>query len=307
MSEFKFACPVCGQHITADSSTSGGQLECPTCFQKIVIPQAPASADSKFILSASQVGKPRPVGAPIESNEMGPRRSSPLPVAAALLVVLCAAGAAAYVFRAKLFKAGSDQTQAPTNQSPTQKIAAAQKTAYPIPSDLSWSLDCTNAAIPNENAVGKINGDGFFCEKAVLQGVLAREAGAPPRCDLTLRQGRGGSADLGVTVQLFASAGEDLSGKTVQVAPDRPPPVPKVVLRWKDDQQKAVTRNFSSGYALKLIFGEAANSRIPGKIFIGLPDDAKSFVAGTFEAEIRKPSAPKPKPPKIPKPPKTAG
>ena len=44
MSEFKFACPVCGQHITADSSTSGGQIECPTCFQKIVVPQAPASA-----------------------------------------------------------------------------------------------------------------------------------------------------------------------------------------------------------------------------------------------------------------------
>ena len=52
MSEFKFACPVCGQHITADSANSGGQLECPTCFRKIVVPQAPEAADPKFILAA---------------------------------------------------------------------------------------------------------------------------------------------------------------------------------------------------------------------------------------------------------------
>src|SRR5439155_13404848 len=60
MSEFKFACPVCGQHITADSATSGTRLDCPTCFQKIIVPQAPASAGSKLIVSAVQVGKPRP-------------------------------------------------------------------------------------------------------------------------------------------------------------------------------------------------------------------------------------------------------
>ena len=39
MSEFKFACPVCGQHITSDASATGKHLECPTCFQKIVVPQ----------------------------------------------------------------------------------------------------------------------------------------------------------------------------------------------------------------------------------------------------------------------------
>src|ERR1035441_7746205 len=75
MSEIKFACPVCGQHITADSSTSGGQLECPTCFQKIVVPHAPGSGDSKFILSAAQVAKPRPTSADTES-QLGPMRRS---------------------------------------------------------------------------------------------------------------------------------------------------------------------------------------------------------------------------------------
>src|SRR5271165_1544110 len=59
MSEFKFACPVCGQHITADSSASGKQIECPTCFQKILAPQAPLSGDPKLILSGSKVSTAR--------------------------------------------------------------------------------------------------------------------------------------------------------------------------------------------------------------------------------------------------------
>src|SRR5258708_40351660 len=106
MSEFKFACPVCGQHITADSTTTGSQLECPTCFQKIVVPQAPASADPKFILSAAQVAKPRP-GSQNEAAPLRDKTSSfkePLLWAAVVLVVV-AAGAAGYIFRDRIFKA----------------------------------------------------------------------------------------------------------------------------------------------------------------------------------------------------------
>jgi hypothetical protein len=77
--------------------------------------------------------------------------------------------------------------------------------------------------------------------------------------------------------------------------------MPKVTLRWKDDQDKPLTKSYSEGYAMRVEFGEAANGRIPGKIFISLPDDAKSFAAGTFTADIRKPPAPKAKQPKAPK------
>src|SRR5258707_14136730 len=105
MSEFKFACPVCGQHITADSSTSGGKIECPTCFRKIVVPQAPASTDSKLIISASQADKPKPLlnggslAVPLHlSTGKGVR------FAAILLVILCLGGAITFVFREKIFK-----------------------------------------------------------------------------------------------------------------------------------------------------------------------------------------------------------
>src|SRR6266853_1165674 len=111
MSEFKFACPVCGQHITADSTTTGTQIECPTCFQKIVVPQAPATADPKFILSAAQVAKPRPGSqngvAPLEK----PSSTKDLLAWAAVVLVLGAAGAALFIFRDRIFKPSQHHAQ----------------------------------------------------------------------------------------------------------------------------------------------------------------------------------------------------
>src|ERR1043165_4171522 len=51
MSEFKFACPVCGQHITCDARTSGSQMECPTCFRKLTVPQPPATGSPNLVLT----------------------------------------------------------------------------------------------------------------------------------------------------------------------------------------------------------------------------------------------------------------
>jgi len=43
MAEFKFSCPQCGQHIQCDVGYSGMQINCPSCQQAIVVPQAPRS------------------------------------------------------------------------------------------------------------------------------------------------------------------------------------------------------------------------------------------------------------------------
>jgi hypothetical protein len=285
MSEFKFACPVCGQHITADSSTSGGQIPCPTCFQKIIVPQAPAAGDSKFILSASQVGKPRP---PQASTGFGwePLRKSgsrqSILAGMALLLMLGAAGAAVFIFRDKIFKPAG-QNGIAGGQSSNQIAKIVPRTVYPIPTNFTWTLDLTNAFVPETVASGSIHGMGFYCERATLQGG-----------NLTLRQGRTWPPDLGVTVVFFAQQGEDLSGKIVDIGAERVPPLPKVVLRWKDDRDQAQNRSLNSGYALRISFGEASNGRMSGKLYLCLPDETRSFVAGTFDAEIRKPPPPKP-------------
>jgi DNA-directed RNA polymerase subunit RPC12/RpoP len=300
MSEFKFACPVCGQHITADSSASGSRLECPTCFQKIIVPQAPSSQDPKFIISATQVGKPRPTSTTgteeTGTTGMSAGKKSML-ATAAFLVVLCAAGITAYAFRGKLFKSATNEQIAATNT--VAKKKGSPPKLYPIPTNIVWSLDLTNAVIPEAAAVGKIHGSGFLCERATLTGG-----------NLTLRQGNSGTADLGVSIQFFAQAGEELSGKKIEITADRQPPLPKVTLRWKDENWKGVTQSIQSGYALQVVFDSAENGRITGKLFLSTPDDLKSVVTGAFVAEIRKPPPPKPKTPKTqqkPQKPKSTG
>jgi hypothetical protein len=288
MSEFKFACPVCGQHITADSQASGSHLECPTCFQSIVVPQAPASNDSKFILSASKVSKRRHSAPLTDTTSLPVRRSLAsrlVPVLVGVVLLALAAGAAVVVIKKQLFKPHPVQALAPTNSPPAPAVAA-ERTVYPIPTNFTWTLNLTNVSIPKAAPAGSVHGLGFHCERVTFQG-------GPQGGNLSFRQGKAWPPDLGLTILLFARQAEELSGKTLDVSVERPPPLPRLILRWKDDQQQAVKAEFQSGYALKLAFGSITNNRIPGQIYVSLPDDQKSFLAGTFAAEIRKPNPPK--------------
>jgi outer membrane lipoprotein-sorting protein len=54
MAEFKFSCPQCGQRIQCDTGYAGAQINCPSCQQSIVVPQAPRFA------AAPPAAAPRP-------------------------------------------------------------------------------------------------------------------------------------------------------------------------------------------------------------------------------------------------------
>ncbi len=41
MSEFKFSCPHCEQHLQCDDRLGGKQIQCPACKHLIVIPASP--------------------------------------------------------------------------------------------------------------------------------------------------------------------------------------------------------------------------------------------------------------------------
>lgn len=275
MSEFKFACPVCGQHITADIRAAGSQLACPTCFRKIVVPQAPASADHKFILSAAEVNKPRPIPTgTTASTTAQPRRWNPFLLSGAgALILIGSAAVAFFVFRAK-------QSSAPNHDG---KAIAKVQEVWPTPTNtLPWSLDLADAKIPAQTASGRIHGRDFVYERATLQGGT-----------LTLRHGHSGTIDLGLSIYFFSDDAEDLAGKVLAVTTNNTRS-PRVLLRWKDGE-KAATQTIKSGYALKLDFGPISANRLNGQIYICVPDDDKSCIAGSFQAEIRKPSAPKPR------------
>jgi outer membrane lipoprotein-sorting protein len=59
MAEFKFSCPQCGQHIQCDTGYAGAQINCPSCQQSIIVPQAPRFAAAP---SAPSIPPPAPPG-----------------------------------------------------------------------------------------------------------------------------------------------------------------------------------------------------------------------------------------------------
>jgi hypothetical protein len=43
MSEFKFSCPHCDQHLTCDVQFSGREIQCPDCSVLIRVPSVPGN------------------------------------------------------------------------------------------------------------------------------------------------------------------------------------------------------------------------------------------------------------------------
>ena len=284
MSVFKFACPICGQHIQCDSAKSGSPMECPTCFRKMVVPQAPSGPDSKLLLTAAQVSS-RPVTRSPGNGELSGRRRSVSRTTAVFVlagvVIACVAAGSLIAFRHKIFKRTAPEIARNFETPPSCGEI-----------ETNWTLNLAGQKIPDSPVAGLINGRGFTLERASVQ-----------LGNLSFRQGVRTPQELAVIIQLFARRSEDLSGQTVNIDAGRTN-APKVVLRWKDESDKAAQQVIKVGYAMRIEFGQAAGGHLPGKVYLCLPDKAKSWIVGTFEAEIKPPPAPKlPKPPQPAQPP----
>ena len=266
MSEFKFTCPVCGQHIAVDTGAAGAQIECPTCFQRIIVPQAPR-ADSKYILTATQYIKPQPDAPPAPPPHTGGASRKKLTSAILVSVIfigLLAAGL--YLLTDK----GSDSDAAQPAAGP----------AGPTNADRVWSLNLGDALFPGSTASGKIHDREFICQRAILQSSA-----------LALSQ-NSGSSELAVDVYLPTGGDPGQEGRSFDVRTNHAGARPRITLRWREGSLHG-SQTFSNGYAMKLELAQSAADKAPGKIYLCLPDDSQSFVAGTFDAEIGKALSPK--------------
>jgi hypothetical protein len=269
MSEFRFNCPVCGQHIATDSSAGGAQIECPTCFQSIIVPQAPL-AHTRYILSATQYIKPQPAPRlPPPSVPTVERRKYPAPRLFLTLFFGCVIGVVVYVIYSRSHHPGPG-----SGADPTRSVSGTSLNP-------DWRLNLEGVAFPDAGAAGRIHLKEFNCDHTYLQnGVLA------------LRQGAGRPHEMTVNVYLPARESRELSGKGVIVETNDTGNMPRIAVRWKEGEAQ-VTELFTNGYAMKLEFGSIAADMISGKIYLCLPDVSRSFVAGNFNAEIRKLPLPK--------------
>ena len=275
MSEFKYACPVCGQHIKCDSSQSGTQMECPTCFQKIIVPQAP-SEEQKFIITGTKVGNERPLPTAPDASPIAPPKASYSGIAVVIIILVFIATAVAFVYRGTIFnppkkQAGANAGISQTNLVPEKKpVPAKPLPPAPPSSDTNWTLNLKGIPIPPSTASGRIEGQDFICDRAMFS-----------NGSLSLHYG-----DFSFAVSFSGAKPEALAGKSLNVASNATTAA-RISLHWKDGDQN-MRETFTNGYAMLLNFGAVTNNHIGGTIYLCTADEKKSYVAGTFNAEIRK-------------------
>ena len=146
------------------------------------------------------------------------------------------------------------------------------------PDAAGWTLQLKSVRIPDSPVSGRVKGSDFVSEKTSLQGGLlkfARGAEAVP--------------DLEMEVALPVTLSGQLSEKTFTVPSKSPGGNPKISMQCKQaGKDTPEEMSWMEGYAMKLEFGKMLNGRLPGKIYLCVPDEEKSFVRGTFEVPLRR-------------------
>jgi|GEM_PF-6460758 len=136
--------------------------------------------------------------------------------------------------------------------------------------------DISAQPIPDEPATGKVHGREFKVEKATLE-----------KNWLILRQGGGFFADLQFTIFLFGQKG-GFDGKKITVKPNQSTTTAHIHLKYMEEGKRIPeTEIVMKWFTMRLEFGTAKDGKLPGKIHLRLPDDDRSFVVGTFEAETK--------------------
>ncbi len=268
-------------------------LACPHCNAQISAP-APAGAPAAKAPSKYSVGaeaphdpgpKPSVIPPPAKVPPKKPNFKWVTPVV--VVVVLCAAGFFLYsnpsyidAAKVKLGLASAPAPQ-PTNAPPTDASAATNAVAAVTnapPPPAVWNLDLSTNNFPDYAAKGAIASSEYLVDGARIDGSV-----------LSLIQGSGGPPEREFIIYLSLHQGETLEGLSVTVAPEQKTGVPRILQRWKADGKPALqSKSYAFGYAMKLELGKLNNNTIPGKIYLSVPDDDHSFLAGTFSAGIKK-------------------
>jgi DNA-directed RNA polymerase subunit RPC12/RpoP len=84
MSDFKFACPACGQRLSANDDYVGHQINCPACQAAIVVPPNPSAPPAEPVRSsiaiATPPGMPPPPAPPKVARLSVSALGSPTPI-----------------------------------------------------------------------------------------------------------------------------------------------------------------------------------------------------------------------------------
>lgn len=162
-----------------------------------------------------------------------------------------------------------------TPSTPTPPAAEKQLPVVPP----VYTLDAAALKIPESRVNGMISGTNFVAESARVDHVGTAQV-------LRFFQGQVGSPDREMLIYLHLKPGEKLGGQTLNISQEmKGAGVPQVAKRWKPNPRYAPSlKSYYTGYALKLELGQMADNVVPGKIFLALPDNEQTVIAGVFKA-----------------------
>ena len=195
---------------------------------------------------------------------------------AAVLIVLGVGGYFGYGWWSARREKANAESAAAAAPAPAPAAPATPKPLPILPA--TWTLDVASAKISDGQANGTIGGTNFVVDTASIQRIGTAQV-------LSLRQGTSPSADRDLMIYLHLGPGETITGHTWTVSQEmKGAGIPQILKRWKSTPNGAMQQKFfSTGYAMKLELGQAADGAIPGKIFLALPDPEQSVVAGIFK------------------------
>jgi hypothetical protein len=266
---FKFSCPGCGQHLEARAEEAGQVIVCPLCAKQLVVPQAPAGAGSKLMITAAMAPTrrtPPPTSAMAGETRLPAAGASRRPYAILALVILVGGGLAAAVFWHNSRDAGASNGKGSGSATPG---SAGSDPGL-------WTTNFNQLDLPQHELVGRLNGWDFAGNRPVWRGTK-----------LILRQRNAKPSELGIELELPLKGGELVSGKRFQVCGQGDTLPKPVVISWRDEQRQWQRRPHPQGYILKLEFTKVTPTHVSGRIHLCLDDPARSWVAGGFDAEVK--------------------
>jgi DNA-directed RNA polymerase subunit RPC12/RpoP len=133
-----------------------------------------------------------------------------------------------------------------------------------------WTSDIGKMSFPDHPVSGKLHGSDFTLRTATFRNGNFR-----------LSSENGTSLDI-------LRLDESIEGQSYQIQPIYSDNTnPRIRITWNEgDVSQSST--FNKGYTMKLRFDQVINRTISGKIYLCLPDDSKSCVAGTFKVRLPK-------------------
>jgi len=326
MSEIKFSCPICAQHISCDAQWAGMQIKCPACEKEILIP-VPPSAPAATPPPPS--ARPLRVGLAATTHSAPPVAPPPPPVThvpfrpalamtaeeapsgtgrriAVWAAVIVVGGAALY---GAFMWAGSAQKK--FNVEREKNAADADGGQLGHIAELNSVLDATD---PNKHAPvrfdaadfdkpveEKINPPVWTLDVAAAKIPSGKANGTISGSPFVIDRAYLQKLPTGYALTVRQGTGFQ-ADREVLISLPLKPSENLDARTWKIGTSttntnprvtkrwlaggRQQTKVYTNGYVLTLEFGRSTIDGLPARIFVALPDEEKTVVGGSFEASF---------------------